>query len=78
MTALDQVRTLCRSLSSGLRPHPDVSEREWRAWLAEPVDVVQTRYCPRCGDRLVLRDGPRGEFWGCSAYPACRHTERAA
>jgi DNA topoisomerase-1 len=28
--------------------------------------------CPTCGSPLVLRRGPRSEFWGCSAYPRCR------
>jgi DNA topoisomerase-1 len=28
--------------------------------------------CPACGSPLVLRQGRRGPFWGCSAYPRCR------
>lgn len=28
--------------------------------------------CPRCGGKLVLRDGKYGEFWGCSNYPKCK------
>lgn len=36
--------------------------------------------CPKCGSELVLRTAKRGEnagnqFWGCSAYPACRATK---
>ncbi|MCR5085406.1 MAG: topoisomerase DNA-binding C4 zinc finger domain-containing protein [Succinivibrionaceae bacterium] len=27
--------------------------------------------CPRCGGTLVLRHSPRGDFLGCSEYPAC-------
>ncbi len=30
--------------------------------------------CPRCGRALVQRKGPRGLFWGCTGYPACRFT----
>jgi ssDNA-binding Zn-finger/Zn-ribbon topoisomerase 1 len=31
--------------------------------------------CPRCKDgRRVLRDGPQGEFYGCSNFPKCRFT----
>ncbi len=30
--------------------------------------------CPKCGSPMVKRQGPRGEFWGCSRYPACRGT----
>ena len=35
---------------------------------------------PRCGSDLVLRTAKKGpnagsQFWGCSAFPKCRHTE---
>ncbi|HTW91653.1 MAG TPA: four helix bundle suffix domain-containing protein [bacterium] len=35
--------------------------------------------CPRCGKPMALRTARKGEhpgqqFWGCSAYPACRAT----
>ncbi len=30
--------------------------------------------CPRCGKPMVLRQGPRGPFWGCSGFPSCRCT----
>jgi restriction system protein len=31
--------------------------------------------CERCGRNMVLRKGPRGEFYGCSGFPKCRKTE---
>lgn len=33
--------------------------------------------CPLCGGRLVLRNGPRGKFYGCSNYGKthCRYTK---
>ena len=31
--------------------------------------------CPRCGRRMVLRQGRFGEFWGCLGYPVCRFTK---
>ena len=30
--------------------------------------------CKACGKALVQRSGPKGEFFGCSAYPKCRQT----
>jgi DNA topoisomerase-1 len=33
--------------------------------------------CEDCGKPMVLRDGKRGPFLGCSGYPKCRHTEEA-
>ena len=30
--------------------------------------------CPDCGVPMVLRNGKRGEFYGCSNYPNCQKT----
>lgn len=30
--------------------------------------------CPKCAREMVERHGPRGTFWGCSAFPKCRGT----
>lgn len=30
--------------------------------------------CPTCGAVMVKRDGPYGEFWGCSRFPNCETT----
>jgi restriction system protein len=47
---------------------------------APVVAASRTRTCPECGKQLVLRMAKRGrnaggEFWGCTGYPDCRHTE---
>lgn len=31
--------------------------------------------CDRCGNRMVLRNGSRGEFYGCSGFPKCRNVK---
>ncbi|MCG3127657.1 MAG: DNA topoisomerase 1 [Phycisphaerae bacterium] len=36
----------------------------------EPTDVV----CDECGKPMVIRQGRRGKFLGCSGYPQCRAT----
>lgn len=30
--------------------------------------------CPRCGGKLVERNGRYGAFLGCERYPRCRYT----
>lgn len=30
--------------------------------------------CPTCGSSMVKRNGPYGEFLGCSRYPDCETT----
>ena len=30
--------------------------------------------CPSCGSSMAQREGPYGEFWGCTSYPNCKQT----
>jgi len=34
-----------------------------------------SKVCPRCNNRLVLRNGKWGRFWGCEGYPKCKYTQ---
>lgn len=36
--------------------------------------VAGTRACPSCGKPMRKRSGSRGEFWGCTGFPACKET----
>jgi len=38
---------------------------------AIPTDLP----CPECGQPLLIRQGRRGKFLGCSAYPKCKTTQ---
>lgn len=38
-----------------------------------PEDV---KICPACGRPMVKRRGRYGEFFGCTGFPKCRHTEK--
>ena len=38
----------------------------------DPVD--EKMYCPKCNVRLVMRNGPHGEFYACPNYPECHYT----
>lgn len=37
---------------------------------------IRKNICPRCGAELVLRDGKKGKFYGCSNFPKCRFTKK--
>ena len=37
-------------------------------------DAVASGRCPRCGGKLVLREGRYGRLYGCSNYPKCNYT----
>ena len=41
-------------------------------------DAAQSRperLCPACGKPMLRREDRFGPFWGCSGFPACRHSE---
>ncbi len=38
------------------------------------VPQAQDPLCTRCGSPMRVRMGKYGSFWGCSRYPACKHT----
>lgn len=51
--------------------------------LSEISDVKQghKKSCPKCASEMKLRVAKKGnsvgnEFWGCSAFPKCRHMEQ--
>jgi len=57
----------------GSLPEPHRSELLREATLGD----YTTPTCPRCDEKMVLRSGPDGEFWGCryfSRRPSCRQT----
>lgn len=38
-------------------------------------NIVAGSTCPHCSGKIVLRNGKRGRFLGCSNYPKCRFTK---
>lgn len=39
----------------------------------ERIQNERLLVCPKCGGHLVIRNGPYGQFYGCSNYPNCRY-----
>lgn len=54
----------------GTRPISDAIAAGWEP----PAPDKLGEECPECGKDLVIREGRRGKFVGCSAYPKCRYT----
>lgn len=44
------------------------------ATTPKPEPVLSDKNCPRCGNRMILRNGRRGKFYGCSKFPYCKGT----
>ena len=56
--------------------------RIWLEHLAKELEKMpagkkqsKEKICPECGLPMKKRNGRFGEFWGCTGYPDCRHTE---
>lgn len=39
-------------------------------------DTIQENMCPKCGGKLVIRNGKYGDFYGCENYPKCKYTKK--
>ena len=42
--------------------------------IQEENKKLDNMICPRCGNKLVLRNGKYGTFIGCSNFPKCQYT----
>ncbi len=42
---------------------------------SRPAPVLSDIVCPRCGSKMILRNGRRGHFYGCSRFPYCKGTK---
>jgi DNA topoisomerase I len=47
--------------------------REFENGREKPT--MTDKLCPKCNSNLLLRTGKFGQFYACSKYPKCKHTE---
>jgi hypothetical protein len=75
-----EVRQIVSMIESGRLTNSFKTHREHVRHVKEIVkEKVNKNVCPRCSSQLLLRVAKQGankgnEFYGCSAYPKCRHT----
>ena len=50
--------------------------RDIRTKISNENELAQNMICPRCGSKLVERNGRYGKFIGCSGYPKCKYIKR--
>lgn len=53
----------------------NITQREHVKNIHDMQFKVEHGICPRCGAKLVLRDGKYGRFYGCKNYPDCTFTK---
>lgn len=69
-TVPNNLRVLCERCNIGKSDKMEAVESEK---LKETANI-----CSRCGAPMLLRKGKYGQFYGCSNYPRCKHTEQIA
>jgi hypothetical protein len=42
--------------------------------VEEKERKIDQLVCPKCGGRLIVKDGKYGKFYGCSSFPKCKYT----
>ncbi|MFA6562586.1 MAG: type I DNA topoisomerase [Verrucomicrobiia bacterium] len=42
---------------------------------SRPKPVLTKIECEKCGQPMAIRQGPRGQFLGCTGYPKCRNAK---
>lgn len=64
----------CRFVSN-LRGEAKKQAEELMPGPAKPKPIKTDIACSECGSPMLLRQGARGKFLGCSGYPKCRATQ---
>lgn len=49
-----------------------ITNKEHIGNIKKTQEDIKAGICPRCGDKLVERNGQYGKFYGCSSYPKCK------
>lgn len=65
----------CYNRLRELQENSHVSKEEHINQIHDMQANINRGICPRCGAKLVLRNGQNGEFYGCSNYPRCKFTK---
>ncbi len=63
----------CR-FNANLRGEAKKEAEELMPAPERPKPIVTDIRCEECGQPMVIRQGRRGRFLGCSAYPKCKAT----
>ena len=75
----ERVQRICQWLSS-LNIDSESVRNQHVNNVKEAVNWKQSTVakgiCPRCGGKLVLRNGQYGQFYGCQNYPGCRFLQK--
>lgn len=56
------------------RSHTEYAKQSKINIERKSAEAIKNGLCPKCGGKLVKRQGKYGSFYGCSNYPNCKYT----
>ena len=71
---MKQIEGTIRETISTAEPISIAGTGEGKAKKAAPKAGKGDVKCPKCGSKMILRNGKNGAFWGCANYPDCKAT----
>ena len=74
--SLDELANIITTANIDSKENRKVHIQNIHAKTEEKEELVEQGICPKCGGKLVERNGRYGEFFGCSNYPKCKFTKQ--
>lgn len=72
--SLDKLANIITTANIDSKENRKVHIQNIHAKIEEKEEMVEQGICPKCGGKLVERQGKYGVFVGCSNYPKCKFT----
>lgn len=67
---MDEIKSMLLAAASSMTNKEHVKN------IKQTQKDLNNNICPRCGGKLVLRNGASGSFYGCSNYPKCKFIKK--
>lgn len=72
--SLDELANIITTANIDSKENRKVHIQNIHAKIEGKEELVEQGICPKCGGKLVERQGKYGVFLGCSNYPKCKFT----
>lgn len=72
--SLDELANIITTANIDSKENRKVHIQNIHAKIEEKEEMVEQGICPKCGGKLVERQGKYRAFLGCSNYPKCKFT----
>jgi predicted RNA-binding Zn-ribbon protein involved in translation (DUF1610 family) len=75
LLSIEQVENIILRINQNNIQDKDINEKHIQQiynQIYEQKQKINSLICPKCGNKLIVRKGTYGSFYGCSNYPNCR------